>query len=151
MNTSLTPADTVLDTLVSEGFDRDDVIAAINSLIESGLTHTSDDDSENVLTADEIEVVRDQLTCYLGASNWTVTLGHTDCPVITLMTPWSAAWTTREVLDLADVKSAVTEVVEALHEGWEPCEADGWFTTEKPADTAATYGQIAAYIDRMSE
>ena len=56
MNTTAT-ADQVVDRLVSEGHSSDDVLAAIDSLILAG-GPTGEDDT---YTADDIEILRDQL------------------------------------------------------------------------------------------
>lgn len=53
-------ADTVVDLLTAEGHDQDDVVAAIDSLIESGLT-TVRPGNAPILTEEEIDVVRDRL------------------------------------------------------------------------------------------
>lgn len=58
-------AEQVFVDLVADGWDRDDVSTAIDSLIEAGLDADQPDDG-HVLTDDEIDVVRDQLTGYVG-------------------------------------------------------------------------------------
>lgn len=45
--------------LTSEGYATEDIDAAINSLIESGITYADED--ELLLTKEEVGVVRDQL------------------------------------------------------------------------------------------
>lgn len=58
-------AEQVFVDLVADGWDRDDVATAIDSLIASGLDADQPDDG-HVLTDDEIDVVRDQLTGWIG-------------------------------------------------------------------------------------
>ena len=50
---------TVTQRLRAEGFDIDDIDAAIDSLIDSGITYADED--ETLLTAEEVDVLRDQL------------------------------------------------------------------------------------------
>jgi hypothetical protein len=50
----------VIGMLTAAGHDKTDVLAAIDSLIESGLTIESDG-PENLFTREEIDVLRDQL------------------------------------------------------------------------------------------
>ena len=52
-------AETATLILTAEGYNAADVLAAIDSLIEAGLTVESD--NETVLTDDEMDLVRDQL------------------------------------------------------------------------------------------
>lgn len=58
MNAQLITATAAVETLVSEGYAQADVLAAYDSLIESGLKFDTDD---NAITADELQVLRDQL------------------------------------------------------------------------------------------
>ena len=50
-----TAIEQAIETLTSEGYARGDVVAAIDSLIDSGI------ESWGSLTADEMSVVREQL------------------------------------------------------------------------------------------
>jgi hypothetical protein len=63
MNTNRTTrpliaADTAVQTLVKEGYDRDDILAAYDSLIEAGLETPND---ENSISAEELDILREQL------------------------------------------------------------------------------------------
>lgn len=55
-------ADDALITLVNEGYDRADVVAVIDSLINAGLELDQPDDA-TMLTAGELDLVRTQLAC----------------------------------------------------------------------------------------
>lgn len=53
-------AEDAINTLVSEGHDRDDAVAAFDSLIDAGLELAQPDDG-CVITPEELDVLRDQL------------------------------------------------------------------------------------------
>lgn len=55
-------ADDALIALVNEGYDRADVVAVIDSLINAGLELDQPDDA-TMLTAGELDLVRTQLAC----------------------------------------------------------------------------------------
>lgn len=59
--TSTVSAETVVDEL-SRVWDRDDVIAAVDALIDAGLDIEDQPDDDTILTAGEVELVRSQLT-----------------------------------------------------------------------------------------
>lgn len=54
-------AETALTTLTAEGHDRADVLAAIDSLIDAGLELDQPEQGGYVLTAGEVDVLRDHL------------------------------------------------------------------------------------------
>ena len=56
MNETRISAEQVVDMLIAEGYARADVLTAYDSLIESGV-----EDEANALTAEEVQVLRDQL------------------------------------------------------------------------------------------
>ena len=58
MTDNLITADTAVETLIAEGYDRAAVLAAYDALIDAGLEVQNDD---NAITAGDLNVLREQL------------------------------------------------------------------------------------------
>ena len=61
MNTNSITADQAIDTLVVEGHDRADALAAFDSLVDAGLDDQSDDGDQFWVSESDMAVLRAQL------------------------------------------------------------------------------------------